>query len=83
MDITLFGIVILLKLLHPEKASVPISVTLSEILILFKRFDKYYLYVVYQTNDKLNAYESIGLFTSNNNISLNKEIANIKIKMDA
>ena len=55
----------------------------KQILILFNRFDKYYLYVIYQTNDKLNVYESIGLFTSNNNISLNKEIANIKIKMDA
>lgn len=55
----------------------------KQILILFKRFDKYYLYVIYQTKDKLNVYESIGLFTSNNNTSLNKEIANIKIKMDA
>lgn len=55
----------------------------KQILILFKRFDKYYLYVIYQTNNKLNVYESIGLFTSNKNISLNKEIANIKIKMDA
>lgn len=55
----------------------------KQILILFKRFDKYYLYVIYQTNNKLNVYESIGLFTSNNNISLNKDIANIKIKMDA
>ena len=55
----------------------------KQILILFKRFNKYYLYVIYQTNNKLNVYESIGLFTSNNTISLNKEIANIKIKMDA
>jgi hypothetical protein len=55
----------------------------KQILILFKRFDKYYLYIIYQTNNMLNVYESIGLFTSNNIISLNKEIANIKIKMDA
>ncbi len=55
----------------------------NSILILFKRFNKYYLYIIYQTNNNLNIYESIGLFTANKNMTLSKQINEIKIKMDA